>query len=185
MRETLTAMKKLPLLLLTIVISTLTFGQTKESELSKAEKFSSKSGTLIQKEFVDVGTIKRAEIKVIHYKDMISGETVSSMRLEYAVVGKYSTDTKIAILDADEIDGLIASIKMMQEKVFTTTPENYTEVTFQSRGGFEAGCYSSKGDWKTYLKLEKYDGKSYVFLKKEDFPELLSLLDKVKSNLAE
>lgn len=176
-------MKNLLLVLLSFLAFNLSYGQTdsKEKELSNAEKFSSKSGTLIEKEFLDVGTLKKAEIKVIHYTDLISNESVSALRFEYEVAGSYSSDTKIASLDADEIDGLIKSIKMMQEKVFTSSPTNYTEVTYKSRGGFEAGCYWSKGDWATYLKLEKYDSKSYVFLKKDDFPELLTLLEKVKT----
>lgn len=178
-------MKKLLVVLISIMTFTASYGQTntKEKEQSNAEKFSSKSGTLIEKEFVDVGTLKKVEIKVIHYTDLISNESVSALRFEYEVTGSYSSDTKIASLDADEIDGLIKSIKMMQESVFTSTPTNYTEVTYQSRGGFEAGCYWSKGDWSTYLKLEKYDGKSYVFLKKDDFPELLKLLEKAKTML--
>ncbi len=178
-------MKKLLFILISIFIVNMSYGQatSKEKELSNAEKFSSKAGTLIQKEFLDVGTIKKAEIKVIHYTDLISSETVSAVRFEYEVASSYSSDTKIASLDADEIDGLIKSIRMMQEKVFVLTPANYTEVTYKSRGGFEAGCYWSKGDWATYLKLEKYDGKSYVFLKKSDFPELLTLLEKAKTML--
>lgn len=176
-------MKNLLLVLLSFLAFNLSYGQTdsKEKELSNAEKFSSKSGTLIEKEFLDVGTLKKAEIKVIHYTDLISNESVSALRFEYEVASSYSSDTKVASLDADEIDGLIKSIKMMQEKVFTSSPTNYTEVTYKSRGGFEAGCYWSKGDWATYLKLEKYDGKSYVFLKKDDFPELLTLLEKAKT----
>lgn len=178
-------MKKLLFVLISILMFSVSYGQTdtKEKELSNAEKFSSKAGTLIQKEFIDVGTINKAEVKVIHYTDLISNETVSSVRFEYEVASSYSTDTKIASLDADEIDGLIKSIRMMQEKVFAMTPTNYTEVTYRSRGGFEAGCYWSKGDWATYLKLEKYDGKSYVFLKKDDFPALLALLEKAKTML--
>ena len=178
-------MKKLLFVLISILMFSVSYGQTdtKEKELSNAEKFSSKAGTLIQKQFIDVGTINKAEVKVIHYTDLISNETVSSVRFEYEVASSYSTDPKIASLDADEIDGLIKSIRMMQEKVFAMTPTNYTEVTYRSRGGFEAGCYWSKGDWATYLKLEKYDGKSYVFLKKDDFLVLLALLEKAKTML--
>lgn len=178
-------MKKLLFVLISFLMFSLSYGQTdtKEKEISNAEKFSSKAGTLIQKEFIDVGTINKTVVQVIHYTDLISNETVSSVRFEYEVVSSYSTDTKIASLDADEIDGLIKSIRMMQEKVFTMTPTNYSEVTYRSRGGFEAGCYWSKGDWATYLKLEKYDEKSYVFLKKDDFPALLALLEKAKTML--
>lgn len=66
---------------------------------------------------------------------------------------------------------VVCPIENLQEKVFISTPANYT------------GCYWSKGDWATYLKLEKFDSKSYVFLKKDDFPTLLSLLEKAKTML--
>lgn len=157
-------------------------GKTKDSNLSNAEVFSSKAGTLIQKEFVNVGSIKKAEIQVIHYTDMISYESISSVQLEYETGGTYS-DTKIASLDSDEIDGLLKSISIMQESVFSTSPTNYTEVTYKSRGGFQAGCYWSDKSWSTYIKLEEHDSKSYVFLKKSDFPTLVSLLAKAKSLL--
>ena len=176
-------MKHIIIFIVAFSLTNLSNAQTKEKILSKAEQFSTKAGTLIQKKFVEVGSIKSAKVRVIHYTDLISSQTISSVRIEYDVASKYSTDTKIASLDSDEIEGLIKSIKIMQSKVFTSSPTTYTEVTFKSRGGFEAGCYWSKDIWKTYLKLEKFDGKSYVFLNVEDFPELLSLLEKSKSIL--
>ena len=120
---------------------------------------------------------------VIQFTDLITTTKQSALKFEYETVGKYTTDTKAAILDVDEIDGLIKSIKIMQEKIFPSTATNYTEVNFKSRGGFEAGCYWSKGNWSTYLKLEKYDKDSYVFLNKDDFPQLLTLLEQAKTKL--
>lgn len=177
-------MKKL-FVILSMICFTVTYAQTesKETELSNAERFSAKDGTLIQKVFIEVGTIKGAEFKIIHYTDLVTGETLSSLRIEYETGGTYS-DTKIAALDSDEIEGLLKSLDIMQSKVFATIPLNYTEVSYRSRGGFEAGCFWSKGDWSTYLKLEKFDGKSYVFLKKEDFPELQALIRKVKEEIS-
>ncbi len=159
------------------------FGQTKEQELSNAEKFSAKAGSLIQKEFIDIGVVKDAKIKVIQYTDLITLTKQSALKFEYVSVGKYTSDTKAAILDADEIDGLIKSIKIIQEKIFPSVVSTYTEVSFKSRGGFEAGCFWSKGSWDTYMKLEKFDKDSYVFLKKEDFPTLLNLLELAKTKL--
>lgn len=178
-------MKNLLVVLISFLTLAISYGQdeSKVKELSNAEIFSSKAGTLIKKEFIPVGIINKTEVKVIQYSDLISNETIRAVRFEYEIVSSYSTDTKVASLDSDEIDGLIKSIKVMQEKVFTSTPINYTEVTFKSRGGFEAGCYWDKGAWATYIKLEKFDGKSYVFLKKEDFPVLLTLLEKAKAML--
>lgn len=176
-------MKKITLLSGLVLWTALSFAQTKEQELSNAEKFSAKSGTLMQKEFVSIGEIKSAKVEVIYYTDLISNTKQSAVKFEYESVGKYTSDTKTAVLDADEIDAFIKSIKLIQEKIFPSTPTNYTEVTYKSRGGFEAGCYWSKGSWSTYLKLEKYDKDSYVFLNKDDFPKLLSLLETAKTKL--
>ena len=166
-----------------LLATTTTFAQTKEQELSNAEKFSAKAGALIQKEFVEIGSVKDAKILVIYYTDLISNTKQSALKFEYESIGKYSSDTKVAVLDADEVDGLIKSIKIIQEKIFPSIATNYTEVSFKSRGGFEAGCFWSKGSWSTYLKLEKYDKDSYVFLGKEDFTTLLGLLEQAKTKL--
>jgi len=155
----------------------------KSQETSNAEKFSARAGTLLQKEFLSVGQVKGITIQVIHYTDLINTQKQSAIKLEYEYAGKYTSDTKSAVLDADEVDGLIKSITLMQEKIFPITPVNYTEVSFKSRGGCEAGCFWSKDAWSTYLKLERYDNDSYVFLKKDDFPVLLSLLQQAKTRL--
>lgn len=166
-----------------VLASSATFAETKEQELSNAEKFSAKSGVLIQKEFVEIGSVKSVKIIVVYYTDLITNAKQSAIKFEYEAVGKYTIDTKSAVLDADEVDGLIKAIKIIQEKIFPSTATNYTEVSFKSRGGFDAGCYWSKGAWSTYLKLEKYDKNSYVFLGQDDFPLLLGLLEQAKIKL--
>ena len=152
----------------------------KEKEQSNAEAFSAKAGTLMQKEFVEIGTVKKAKVQVLYYTDLISNIKKSALKFEYDVVSSYSTDTKVAILDVDEIDGLMKSIKLMQDKVMLTVPTNYTEVYYRSRGGFEGGCFTSKGAWSCYLKLEKFDGKSYVWIESADLTTLYGLLEQAK-----
>ena len=154
--------------------------QTNEKELSNAEKFSAKSGTLIQKVFNTIGTFKKCEIQVIEYTDLISNTKQKALKISFDVVSTYSTDTKTAVLDTDEIDGLMKSIKLMQDKVMLTVPTLYTEVSFKSRGGFEAGCFVSKEDWSSYLKLVKNDGKSYVWIEKDDLTTFYDLLSQAK-----
>jgi hypothetical protein len=175
------------ILTLTLLVSGFaTFAQQpkiKDQETSNAEKFSERSGLLIQKEFINIGDIKKCELKVIHYTDLVSNQKTSALKFEYEYKSSYSSDTKAAVLDADEIDGLIKSIKMIQEKTFPSTPANYMEVSFRSRSGFEAGCYSRKDSWAAYVKLEKFDSNSFVFIDKEDFIKLLMLLEQAKGKL--
>jgi hypothetical protein len=155
----------------------------KEKEQSNAEVFSAKAGTLMQKEFVEIGIIKKAKVQVLYYTDLISNTKTSALKFEVDVATTYSTDTKVAILDVDEIDGLMKSIKLMQDKVMLTVPTTYTEVYYRSRGGFEGGCFTSKGAWSCYLKLEKFDSKSYVWLDSEDLSTLYLLLEQAKSKM--
>lgn len=163
--------------------SSILYSQVKEQNQSNAEKFSSKSGVLIKKEFLVIGTFKGVKIEVVYYTDLMNNIKQSAARLEYEVNVKYGDDTKITTLDTDEIDALIKAIKIIQECVLTTKAANYSEVSFTSRGGFEAGCYWYNNDWSIYLKLKEFDSDSYVLLKREDFSQLLIKLEEVKSKL--
>jgi len=159
-----------------------TVAETQEKELkSKTEEFSAKSGTLIQKEFIDIGTIKGCQLQIINLIDLIAGDKTSGVRFEYR--SAYSSDTKSAFLDADELDGLIKSIKIIQERILPTAPLNYTEVSYKSRSGFQAGCFQGKKEWSAYLKLESFDNNSYVFLNRDDLDKVLSFLSIIKEKL--
>jgi len=167
----------------TFLLSTQIHAQTPAKEQSNAEAFSAKAGTLMQKEFIEIGTIKKAKVQILYYTDLISVLKKSALKFEFDVVTNYSTDTKAAVLDIDEIDGLMKSIKLMQEKIMLAVPINYTEVYYRSRGGFEGGCFTSKGAWSCYLKLEKYDSKSYVWLESADLTTLYGLLEQAKAKM--
>ena len=177
-------MKKIIPIILVILFSISANGQiTKEKELSKTEEFSGQSGTLIQKTFVDIGKIKEVKIQIVILNNLINQESISGIRFSKTHKSSYSSDEKVAFLDPDEIDGLIKSINILKYKIFNSNPNNYSEVSFKSRGGVDAGCYYSKGKWETYLKLEKYDSDSYAFLNQNDFSTLLSILVKAQSKL--
>jgi len=103
--------------------------------------------------------------------------------MEYETLSRYSTDSKIAFLDQDEVDGLIRSINILKSKILNTTRDSYTEVVIGSRSGFEAGGYFEGGKWTTFIKLERFDKESYVFMKPEDFDRLLELLQLAKQRL--
>jgi len=147
-----------------------------ETQKSNAEKFSETSGTLIQKEVIDIGSINSTLIQVEIFTDLITGKKASAVRFEKG--------DKIGVIDDDELDGLIKSLKIISAKILPTTVTNYTEVNFVSRSGFSAGCFWSKNKWSSYLKTEKYDDESYEYLDKtEDFDNLLLLLEQAKTKM--
>lgn len=157
----------------------------KEQAQSQAEEFSSQAGTLMQKEYVEVGSVKGLKVRALKMTDLLTKKSVTALRFEYEYRSSIGTDTKIAVIDKDEVAALETSLTMMKANVMTATMTNYTEVTFSSRSGFQAGCYNEAGkaDWTPFVKVEKYDGKSYVFLKAEDIDALLQLVQTAKAQL--
>lgn len=177
--------KLLPLLILLFAVPSIAqiAKPTPERELSKLEQFSAKSGSLFEKRFEPIGTVKGVKIEIYTLTDLVVGTKISGLRIEADVYASYGSSTKTAVLDADEIDGLIKSIMLMQSDVFPTTKDVYTEIKYQSRGGFEAGAYYADKKWTAFLKLEKYDSHSMVDMKPESFGELLTVLQKAKEKL--
>jgi hypothetical protein len=155
----------------------------KEKNQTKADEFSEKSGTLMERQFIEVGKLKGVEIKILKVKDLVNNTGYSALRFEYEYKSSYSSDTKISAIDQDEIDGLVKSINALKTNVLNTTRDNYTEVTFKSRTGLEAGAYysSDKQKWTGYLQIEKYDRNSMVFFASEDFDQLLEIIEKAKT----
>jgi hypothetical protein len=163
------------------------FGQIKpaEKDQSNIEKFSAKSGVLIEKSFVDLGKVNTVKVQSLTLTDLISNAKISGIRFSFTAYTSYSSDEKIAFLDQDEVDGLIKSLTLLKNNVLTTTKENYTEVVFTSRTGFQLGAFFSDGKWTFFMQLEKYDSKSFVVLKSDDTDSLLTLLQNAKGKLGE
>jgi hypothetical protein len=156
--------------------------QTKEQSLTDAEQFSLRSGILLEKQFHDVGSVKGIQLKVLKFIDINSGKGDNALRIETSVKSSYSTSTKATSLDSEEIGDLVKAIGNLKANILPTTRSTYTEVTFKSKTGFEAGAYFSteKSKWMGYVQIEKFDRDSMVFFNVEDFDQLLMLLEKAQ-----
>lgn len=177
---------KNPLLLLLFILSSFAASaqKEKEKELSNAEQLSLKSGVLIQRDYLSLGALKGAKFELMTITDMLSSHTTKALKIEMSVQKSYGAADKTAILDADEVDGFLKSLNLIQEKILLTSPSNYTEVEYKSRGGFKGGCFSDvKKGWSFFIKLDKYDSDSYLFLKKEELPALIKIFEETKSKL--
>lgn len=173
-----------PTLFVILLLITAAFTQDKVApkEQSKLEQFSARSGSLLEKRFVPVGTIKSVKVEVLVLTDLLTNSKISGVRFSYDTGERYSTE-KTAFLDADEIDGLIKSIDYIKTKALPATPESYTEIVYSSRSGFTAGCYYSDSKWTAFMKLERFDTKSFVSLDIVALDQLAGLLKDAKTKL--
>jgi len=153
------------------------------SEKSKIENFSLKTGSLIKKDFLEIGTVKGVEVQIVILSDILANTKLSGIKLMASVYKSYGSSDKSCFLDVDEVEAFVKSGKYLSESL-NEKADNYIEYQFTSRDGFQAGAYSDKKDsWKYYLKLEKYDSDSYVFMNKDDFQKLIELVNSAKAKL--
>lgn len=156
----------------------------KDAATSNADKFLLKTGVLFQKNITTLGKFKATSIDVIEIINLSDKSKVKSLRLKKDPIGEYESD-HVGVIDNDEVEGLIKSLELIKSNVIAITPDVYTEVSYKSRGGFEAGGYYSDTDkaWHYYLKMSKYDEKSYQFFKSNELEELLTFLNSAKPKL--
>lgn len=163
------------------------FSVLAQSELttSNFEKIESSYSSFSEKMFYDIGKVKGLKFQVVKLTNILKKESIKSLRLEYVYKTQYTSDTKVAVLDADEIDGLLSALKYIQTTVLPETRNEYCEITFKSRSGFRAGVYFDfeKLLWKPFLQLKQFDSNSSVFLPIEDFPSLILLINKANESI--
>jgi hypothetical protein len=167
----------LVILFLVMLVGNLS-GQQIAADISEIEKFAAKPDILIEKQYAESGNIDAVEMTTVKYTDLNTDQSILGIRFEYQYDKNVITQTKIAYLDADEIDKLVNALKRMQTSVFNSTREAYTEVSFRSRSGLVFGAYYSpdKKQWAAFIQLNYLDNKTTVFLRTEDFEYYQKLL---------
>jgi hypothetical protein len=171
-------MKKPLLLGAAFILASTSFAQ---KSMSKAEAMVNTPDQAMQREFVTIGTLNHVNIIVEHIANTSTKEKIVALDLEYKMPEEGPTFS--VLLDADEMDALIAFIKSAKDEIpKSSLPKNYMEYSFISKSGFEAGCYWDK-EWKAYLKIDKDDSKTDVELSRSDLNDLLSALKDAKDKM--
>ncbi|MFB9862174.1 hypothetical protein EFA69_15765 [Rufibacter immobilis] len=161
------------------------YAQDKTLSQSKADAFSAKAGTLIEKEYINVGKFKTVEVQVMVLKDLTASTKTSAIRFLTTVGTGNNSSIKGGAVDADELDVLIKSLKQIQSSILNSSRTNYTEVSFKSRSGFETGCYyrTDKKAWAAFIKLSKIDPNSMVLMTSDELGQMLTVLEQAKTKL--
>lgn len=185
-------MKKFVLVLLALSVSLMSFAQDKEQENkseSKTLEFMSKGGSLIKKEFFDIGSVKGVKCQVLIITDLLSDTKMGCLRLEtrYSSSSYSSSQTYIGTLDYDEIGDCIASIDYIRENIITSTPPTYTETTYKTRDNIEVGTYYSEksGKWMAYVYTKNYTSRSAEFFDSSSLLSLSTLMTTAKNMITE
>ena len=159
----------------------------KDKHYSKAESFSHKSGTAIQRQYSEIGKISKCRFRVVHLTDLMSGEKLSALAIEYEHLFAGSSTTNTALLDVDEVDNYLKTVELILSQILHNKPKDYSEVIFRSRDGFESGCFlktaSDWRDWVGFFKVDEFDSESFLSFEQRDFEKLKDILQNARSLL--
>lgn len=160
-----------------LIVSIFSYSISLSQAISNSENFSSKSGALMRTENIQIGVIRSISVFVVHYTDLIQNNKLNSVKIEYTYRGE--SGTKIEMLDNDEIDALMKSIKIIQDKILPTTASSETDVKYKARGGFGLGCLWIDSKWQPYLEIQH----SIALITKEELATFYNFLEQAKLKL--
>lgn len=151
-------------------------------EITNLEDFSLRSGTLIQREFTRVGEFATPfRVDVVKVTDVLGKNSLYGVRISGNVAQGAPRDA--AFLDADEVDGFVKVIDLMKAIAFSTTPDNFTDLAYRTRGGLSIGAIYANRRWSAAMRLDRFDPKTAISLDATDFETLRALLVKAKESL--
>lgn len=161
-----------------LIITKVSFSQNRDStHLSNLQLF---TGNIQEKEIIKIGEIPiglkfskyALVVSTVNITDILNGEVTSAIKFEYVYPG--SSEIPVGIVDYDEVSDLLIFLNLLSKNYLNTTKENYLEVNYFARSGFQAGCYFSieKQEWKLFFKLDLGYKDINVFLDANDISPL-------------
>lgn len=185
-------MKKFFALLMVLVLScsmVTAFAETVENveeTESEFERVLLKKGSLIVKEFTDCCVFEKDnytdnDLGYYYFTNALTFETASVLDVETGVKvyalrittgyydSKYSKGEAVGVMDADEIDGAIQTLRYIQQNL--SNMNDYSEVVYKASSGMEVGAYYSATESKIYVKVNSNATKFYSVDKIDDLIE--------------
>lgn len=164
---------------------------------SKFEKVLLKKGSLIVKEFLDCCMFEEDEYftkytssdELFGFTDTLKFQSASIFDVETNIKvfalrittgyynSKYSYGEAVGVMDADEIDGAIQTLRYIKQNI--TKLRDYSEVVYKASSGMEVGAFrSSSSGTGLYVKVNSNATKFYTV---EKIDSLIEAFEKVRN----
>lgn len=176
---------------------TAVFAKAADETESEFERVLLEKGSLIVKEFTDCCLFEEDEYysyshsnEMFGLTDTLQFQTASILDVEtgikiYALrittgyhTSKYSYGEAVGVMDADEIDGAIKTLRYIQQNI--SKMNDYSEVVYKASSGMEVGAYHSSKKSQIYVKVNS-DATQFYSVDKID--SLIECFEKVSATL--
>lgn len=153
-----------------------------EEDGSEFEKVLVKKGALLKKEFLDCCIFQehtyynRLTFQTACLTDIETGDVVYALRVTgHYYNSKYDKGDVVGVMDADEIDGAISTLKYIKEHI--SESKDYTEIIYTADTGMSIGAYHSGSEDKLFIK---FDRSVTMYYDVSTIDELIAALSQVK-----
>ena len=169
-------MKKVLALLLALIMTVSIISAIAEEAVEEAstesqfEKISLKKGTLLSKQYNSVNSISGKRYDGYKYEDasynpiyaqtavvtdIESGLKYYALRFIHDYYRGSSSQSGVSVLDSDEIDGVLTTIRYIKEHYREFIP--YTDVAYTANSGVKVGAFVGAKNSYYYMELNSYD----------------------------
>ncbi len=105
------------------------------------------------------GRIRELIVYLASVQDLVTGHKLYGIRIDQRGSRNLFTDapmTNVEYIDEDEIDSVVAHLKMVRDTIKIKEPdsERYTEFRFFTRSGFMIECYTGANRWRCLIHYE-------------------------------
>jgi hypothetical protein len=164
-------------------------GTPESKPQTKLEAFQASKGTLIVKDFYELGKV--AGIGTISIDGVVmtqpgqESNRMRGLRIEVEERGRLER-SNISLLDMDEIESLSKALSYMSDlaaKWKGMEKQEYSEVQFATKGDFKIGFYQRKREQGAFVSSGSV-GRAQAFIDVQDFAKIKALVDQSLSLLS-
>ena len=177
-------MKKFLALFLVLILAcaaATSFAEETTVSESKFETVLLKKGSLLLKEWIDYCEIVPSYasypmiFQTARVVDIETGEEFYALRIKYSDYNR----TVFGVMDADEIDGAIATLEYVKKHIYEL--KDYSEVTYTASSGVKVGYHNGVWD-EAFIQLNSNQTYSFDM---ESIDELINAFKGVKATFAQ
>lgn len=177
-------MKKGGLFLLLAVGIVQMYAQDADSSLiSPAEVFIGRKGTILEKRFDEVGKVGYLNVQIEYVNDLSNNDKIQCVRFDIQLANNSAGPS--ALLDTDEVNGLLAFLKNIRENVIKQPPADpNTDISFTDKYNFQIGCFWQKANgWILYLRTESENPATETDIYQNDIEGFEKILNLAESDI--
>lgn len=163
-------------------------GVSADSTTTRLEAFSSRSGSVLVKDFEEVGTLRglygsSVEVRSMRLTRASGGQAVSGMVVDVSEGGDRFDRSQRSFVDADELDGIEEGVRYLLRIEPTERPLDNFEATFTTRGDLKVTVFTmNSGEVSASINSGSPIGTT-AFVELGTLSEMLSLVSAVRSQL--